>query len=94
MDPHPCLGEHAGEEMLLVPFAARVVVLLASNWVQENVTGDVHLRRGHRVAAAVGVQLADECPMGLLDLVVACHRADTKRDVVVCHRIVFNGHAS
>jgi hypothetical protein len=66
MDLHPCLGEHTREEMLPVPFAARVVVLVPSDWVQENVTGDVHLRRGHRVATAVGVQLADERPMGLL----------------------------
>jgi hypothetical protein len=54
----------------------------------------IHLRCGHRVATAIGVQLANQRAMGLLDLVVACRRADTKRDVVVCHGIVVDGHGS
>ena len=94
MDLPSCRGDCAGEEVLLVPFVSRSVVLLARDRVQENVTGGVHLRRRHRVATAVGVQLANQCAMGLLDVVVACHRADTKRDIVVCHGIVFDGHAS
>jgi hypothetical protein len=94
MDLLPWLGEYARERTLLVPFAARAVVLLPSDRVEENVAGDIHLRCGHRVATAIGVQLADQCAMGLLDLVVACHRADTQRDVVICHGVVFDGHAS
>ena len=80
------------KRVALVPFASCFIVLMARDGVEKDVARDVHLRGRQRLAAAIGMQLADQCPMGLLDIVVGCGGAYAESQVVIRGRVVFDGH--